>query len=103
MPKYEYAPWVVVDGVPMKEDAYSLKEFVCNAYQGEEPLECSPAMLKDYFPRRSTELHHQVARHVGTGQKHRAKGDSEKKGHIQALSVAPADHDMVFQKCVKSM
>jgi len=49
-PKLEYAPWVVVDGAPLKEDAYSLKEYICKAYLGPQPEACDPLRLKDYFP-----------------------------------------------------
>jgi len=49
-PKLEYAPWVVVDGAPLKEDAYSLKEYICKAYLGPQPEACDPLTLKDYFP-----------------------------------------------------
>ena len=66
-PKLEYAPWVVVDGAPLKEDAYrsdldvlfslsytdceiSLKEYICKAYLGPQPEACDPLRLKDFFP-----------------------------------------------------
>lgn len=45
-PEMDYAPWVVVDGIPLKEDAYSLKEYICKAYKGVKPAECNNDYLK---------------------------------------------------------
>lgn len=128
-PQYEYSPWVVVDGKPIKEDAYSLKEYVCDAYQGALPLECSPAMLKDYYPRKSTLRGKHVQRLQGkhSSKLHSADGKLDSavqrdlsleaseqshggaaegarsrhstKGHVQALM----GRGSFFQKCLPDM
>jgi interferon gamma-inducible protein 30 len=49
-PKFEYAPWVLVDGMPLRDDAYSLKKYICDSYTGPLPEACSSDKLKDYYP-----------------------------------------------------
>lgn len=49
-PKFEYAPWVLVDDKAIKDDAYSLKKYICESYRGPLPEACDSSKLKDYFP-----------------------------------------------------
>jgi len=49
-PAFEYAPWVLVDREPLKDDAYSLKKYICDSYTGPLPPACNVGLLKDYFP-----------------------------------------------------
>jgi interferon gamma-inducible protein 30 len=99
VPKLEYAPWVVVNGVPLKEDAYSFKEHVCKAWKGVPPKECDKALLKDYFPRSQT-LRGGASKGAATkGQSKR--GDAHEaglKGHKQLLAAWQGG--ALFQKCL---
>jgi interferon gamma-inducible protein 30 len=54
-PAFEYAPWVVVDGDALKDDAYNLKMYICNRYTGPLPEACLTPNLKDYFPDTSSD------------------------------------------------
>jgi hypothetical protein len=56
-PTMEYAPWVVVDGKPLRDNAYNLKTYICEAYKGPKPTECDTDALKDYFPASLTTRH----------------------------------------------
>lgn len=100
VPKLEYAPWIVVDGVPLKEDAYSFKEHICKAWMGVPPRECDKALLKDYYPRSQT-LHGAAS---GAGKRGRSnKGDLHDtglKGHKQLLAAWRGG--AMFQKCLPS-
>lgn len=49
-PAFEYAPWVLVDDRALKDDAYSLKKYICESYTGPLPEACDSTKLKDYFP-----------------------------------------------------
>ena len=53
-PKFEYAPWVLVDGLPLRDEAYSLKKFICDSYTGPLPAACASDKLKDYYPTGAT-------------------------------------------------
>lgn len=103
-PKLEYAPWVVIDGVPIKEDAYSFKEWVCRAYKGTPPRECEAALLKDYYPK-STTLHRAPGAHgkqaAKAGKAKSARGDMHAlglKGYKQLLAAWKGGD--LFQKCM---
>ena len=50
VPAYEYAPWVLVNGVALRDDAYSLKKYICEQYTGPLPAACASSQLKSYFP-----------------------------------------------------
>jgi len=46
-PPHEYAPWVTLNGKPLRDDAYELQEQVCGAYKGSAPAAvCSTSELK---------------------------------------------------------
>jgi len=53
-PAFEYAPWVLVDREPLKDDAYSLKKYICDSYTGPLPPACETYRLYDYFPDKSS-------------------------------------------------
>jgi len=53
-PKFEYAPWVLVNGLPLRDDAYSLKKYICESYTGPLPEACASEKLKDYYPTGAT-------------------------------------------------
>eukprot|EP00286_Rhodomonas_abbreviata_P022796 CAMPEP_0181310708 /NCGR_PEP_ID=MMETSP1101-20121128/12734_1 /TAXON_ID=46948 /ORGANISM="Rhodomonas abbreviata, Strain Caron Lab Isolate" /LENGTH=471 /DNA_ID=CAMNT_0023417363 /DNA_START=16 /DNA_END=1431 /DNA_ORIENTATION=+ len=46
-PPHEYAPWVTLNGKPLRDDAYELQEQVCDAYDGSQPAAlCSSSELR---------------------------------------------------------
>jgi len=45
-PAHEYAPWVTLNGKPMRDDAYNLAEKVCESYTGSKPGMCSTASVR---------------------------------------------------------
>jgi interferon gamma-inducible protein 30 len=59
-PPHEYAPWVTLNGQPMRDEAYSLQENVCKAYDAGElpaPALCSAKSLKALSKRKRAILH----------------------------------------------
>ncbi|XP_057434109.1 gamma-interferon-responsive lysosomal thiol protein-like, partial [Lotus japonicus] len=43
-PPYKFVPWIVVNGVPLKEDYENFLSYVCKAYQGpNKPKNCTQA------------------------------------------------------------
>mmetsp|Transcript_55630 Transcript_55630/g.132102 ORF Transcript_55630/g.132102 Transcript_55630/m.132102 type:complete len:510 (+) Transcript_55630:37-1566(+) len=45
-PPHQYAPWLVMNGEPMMDDAYELQDKACEAFQGEAPSLCAASALK---------------------------------------------------------
>lgn len=39
-PPHEYVPWVVVNGIPLRDDYASAARYVCAAYGGERCARC---------------------------------------------------------------
>ena len=102
-PKYEYAPWVVIDGKPIKEDAYSFKEWICKAYKGRPPAECDASNLKDYYPKSTQTLSstHSSKKHISNA----ASPEGVKKANINAMKghkqlLASWQGGALFDKCM---
>ena len=45
---------MLVDREPLKDDAYSLKKYICDSYTGPLPPACETYRLNDYFPEKSS-------------------------------------------------
>ena len=99
VPAYEYAPWVLVNGVALRDDAYSLKKYICEQYTGPLPAACASSQLKSYFPLGAPGAHpalaaggvdgrHDVARGARSAPRSSRPGSNRLFGYV-SVSVGP--------------